>query len=215
MFQFPSLIQRASQRCRTWLPAIRLSGQGRWLLGSLLAVLLAWGLGLHSWAQTPTDPTPTDPTIPASGQQVIPNPQQFRALEQSSSPLSLQRAEALRSEANTAIQSQNYDQAAEFLQQAFNAYNQRSNFHQQLSKSFAGIENQISESQRDLARDAAERRDQVTYELAVVYRAAGKPEEAVAQLVQVIGSQGPTRDLGRQAYQQLLEIGFVDTPFEG
>ncbi|NJK61488.1 MAG: hypothetical protein HC921_01285 [Synechococcaceae cyanobacterium SM2_3_1] len=145
----------------------------------------------------------------------IPNPQQFRALEQSSNPLSFSRAEELSAQANAAIQSQNYEEAIRLLQETFNAYNQRSNFHQQLSTSFAGIQNRITESERDKARDAAQLRDQSAYDLAIVYRAAGRPEEAVAQLVQVIGSQGPTRELGRQAYQQLLEIGFVDTPFDG
>lgn len=145
----------------------------------------------------------------------IPNPQQFRALEQPSNPLSFSRAEDLSAQANAAIQAQNYEEAIRLLQQTFDAYNQRSNFHQQLSTSFAGIQNRISESERDKARDAAQLRDQSAYDLAIVYRAAGRPEEAVAQLVQVIGSQGPTRELGRQAYQQLLEIGFVDTPFDG
>ncbi len=147
--------------------------------------------------------------------QSIPNPQQFRALEQSDNQLSFQRAENLIAQANAAIQAQNYDQAAELLQEAFNAYNQRSNFHQDLSASFAGLQNRISEQQRELARQAAQRRDETNYELAVVYRAAGRSEDAVAQLVQVIASQTPGRDLGRQAYQQLFEIGFVDTPYEG
>jgi sorbitol-specific phosphotransferase system component IIA len=35
----------------------------------------------------------------------------------------------------------------------------------------------------------------------------------VGWLIQVINSQSPTRELGTQAYQQLLEIGFVSTPF--
>ena len=30
---------------------------------------------------------------------------------------------------------------------------------------------------------------------------------------QIIKSQNPTRDLGKKAYQQLFELGFVDAPF--
>jgi len=150
---------------------------------------------------------------PAYAQTVAPNPQSLKALEQVTNPLSFQRGQQLSQEAEAALQAQNYDQAIELLQAAFDAFNQRSNYHQQLSRSFAGIQNQISESQRNLARDAAELRDKSSYDLAIVYRAANRSEEAVGQLVQVITSQGPTRELGRLAYQQLLELGFVDTPF--
>jgi len=152
-------------------------------------------------------------TLPGYAQTAATDPQSLKALEQPSSSLSFQRGEQLSREAEAALQAQNYDQAIALLKAAFDAYNQRSNYHQQLSRSFAGIQNQISESQRNLARDAAELRDKSSYDLAIVYRAANRPEEAVGQLVQVIASQGPTRELGRLAYQQLLELGFVDTPF--
>jgi len=174
----------------------------RLAFGLLLGLVL--GVGSSLWA--------TAQELPA-GQQLIPNPQQFRALEQASNALSVLRAEQLAAEADAAIQAQNYDQAIELLQQVFNAYNQRSNYHQDLSRAFAGIQNRISEEQRELARVAAQARDEAAYDLAVVYRAAGRPEEAVAWLIQVIKSQSPSRELGTQAYQQLLEIGFVSTPF--
>lgn len=171
-------------------------------LGLGLGLILA---GNHVMAQD-------QPAQPTDGS--IPNPQQFRALEQSDSQLSFQRAEDLRVQANNALQSQNYEQAITALSAAFEAYNQRSNYHQQLSGSFAGIQNRIADEQREFARQAAQLRDEVTYELAIVYRAANRNEEAVGQLVQVISSQTPTRDLGRRAYQQLFELGFVAEPFE-
>lgn len=168
----------------------------------------------------PVSPQPTpapveaqpSPAQPPSGR-TIPNPQQFRALEQPNNPLSFQRAEDLAVQGNAALQSQNYDEAIRLFQEAFTAYNNRSNFHQEIGRVFSGIDNQIAEEQRNLARDAAQLRDQTAYDLGVVYRAAGKAEESVAQLVQVLASQGPSRDLGLRAYQQLLEIGFVQTPY--
>ncbi|MFS8905418.1 hypothetical protein [Synechococcus sp. O70.2] len=198
MFRRPPAGGRAAARGLAFLPRswVQLA------FGLLLGLVLGVGSGLWATAQE----------LPAR-QQLIPNPQQFRALEQPSSALSALRAEQLAAEANAAIQAQNYDRAIELLQQVFNAYNQRSNYHQDLSRAFAGIQNRISEEQRELARVAAQARDQAAYDLAVVYRAAGRPEEAVGWLIQVIKSQTPTRELGTQAYQQLLEIGFVSTPF--
>ena len=139
----------------------------------------------------------------------VPDPQQFRVLEQNSSDLSLGRAESLMVQARAATDAQDYDTAADLLQEAFNAFNTRSNYYQEISRSFAGINNRISDTLRTQARDAAQLRDEASFELAIVYRAAGKADEAVAQLVQVISSQGPTRDLGTRAYNQLFELGFV------
>ncbi|MGK7909395.1 MAG: hypothetical protein AB4040_19470 [Synechococcus sp.] len=156
---------------------------------------------------------PTEEDAPTRTGTEIPDPQQFRSLEQADSSLSLLRAEELLAQSRSAIAAQNFDQAIGLLEEAFNAFNLRSNYYQELSKSFAGIDNRISDSLRNAARAAAQSRDETSFELAVVYRAAGRPEDAVAQLIQVISSQNPTRDLGQRAYNQLYELGFVETPY--
>jgi thioredoxin-like negative regulator of GroEL len=56
-------------------------------------------------------------------------------------------------------------------------------------------------------------RDEATYQLALVHRAQNQPELAVPLLIQVIRSQNATSELGKKSYQQLYEIGFVNTPF--
>jgi thioredoxin-like negative regulator of GroEL len=116
-------------------------------------------------------------------------------------------------EAGGAVSAQNYDLAVNKLQQARQVFNQLSNFYQDLSASFAGIDTRLSDAQRQQAFKTAEMRDEATYQLALVHRAQNKPELAVPLLVQVIRSQNPTRELGKKAYQQLFELGFVDSPY--
>ncbi len=117
------------------------------------------------------------------------------------------------SEASSAVSSQNYTLAANKLQEARQVFNQISNFYQELASSFSGIDNRLADSQRKKALDTAQMRDDATYQLALVHRAQNRPELAVPLLVQIIRSQNPTRDLGKKAYQQLFELGFVDAPF--
>lgn len=124
--------------------------------------------------------------------------------------LSMSGGERLLQEASSAVSAQNYDLAETKLQEARQVFNQLSNFYQQLSSSFTGVDNRIAEANRTNALSAAEMRDQATYQLALVHRAQNQPELAVPLLVQIIGSQSPTRDLGEKAYQQLFEMGFVD-----
>ncbi|PZO44480.1 MAG: hypothetical protein DCF19_01645 [Pseudanabaena frigida] len=130
-----------------------------------------------------------------------------------SSVFSISGGQRLMSESMAAISQQNYDQAVTKLQDARQVFNQLSNFYQELTTSFAGIDNRISDSHRRKALQTAQLRDEATYQLAVVYRAKNQPELAVPLLIQLIRSQAPTRDLGSQAYQQLFELGFVDAQF--
>ncbi|NEQ20669.1 MAG: hypothetical protein F6K28_15800 [Microcoleus sp. SIO2G3] len=157
-----------------------------------------------------------DPVLPEGAnemQQDLTDPNDLRPLTQSSSLLSLQGGQRLMAEASGAVDAQNYTLAATKLQEARQVFNQLSNFYQQLSTSFSGIDNRIFDAQRQKALETAEMRDEATYQLALVHRAQNQPELAVPLLIQIIRSQNPTRDLGKRAYQQLFELGFVDSPY--
>ncbi|WP_448532945.1 hypothetical protein [Parathermosynechococcus lividus] len=119
----------------------------------------------------------------------------------------------LMDEAAAAVSGRNYPLAARKLLEARTVMNQLSNFYQSLNSSFLGIDSNAADSSRRRALETAQLRDQATFQLALVYRANNQPELAVPLLVEIIRSQNPTRELGQKAYQQLLELGFVDVPF--
>lgn len=159
-------------------------------------------------AQTPT--LPEDTTSPDD----LAVPNDLRPLTpEAASLLSIQGGQRLMSEASTAVSSQNYVLAAQKLQEARQIFNQISNFYQELASSFSGIDNRITDGHRRQALETAQMRDQATYQLALVHRAQNQPELAVPLLIQIIRSQQPTRELGQRAYQQLFELGFVESPY--
>ncbi|AUT02826.1 hypothetical protein CLI64_21825 [Nostoc sp. CENA543] len=166
-----------------------------------LAVLAT--LALVAPAQAQNQPKPIDPN----------SPNNLRPTAQNNSLLSIEGGDRLMKEAEQAVAAQNYTLAAKKLQEARQVYNQLSNFYQELNSSFSGIDLRVSDSQRQKALLTAQKRDEATYQLALVHRAQNQPEFAVPLLVQIIKSQNPTRDLGKKAYQQLFELGFVDTPY--
>jgi hypothetical protein len=156
---------------------------------------------------TPENPSnPTETTEPNSPNSPRSQPNTF---------LSLQGGQNLMSEATEAINQQQYDVAADKLQKAREIFNQLSNFYLQLFDNFSGIDNKIAQSHRDQALATGQMRDEATYQLALVHRAQEKPELSVPLLVQVVNSQDPTSELGKKAYQQLYEIGFVSEPYTG
>ncbi|RMG12615.1 MAG: hypothetical protein D6728_06465 [Cyanobacteria bacterium J055] len=148
------------------------------------------------------------------GDPTAPNPsEELRPLSLDGSLLSLPGARRVMEEARTAVSAQDYDTAAQKLQDARQVLNQLSNYYQELAATFSGIDNRIFESQRALALESAQLRDRATYELALLHRAQNKPELAIPLLIQIVRSQNPTRELGQAAYQQLFELGFVDSPY--
>jgi hypothetical protein len=160
--------------------------------------------------ETPSLEFPTPPSVPLP---VPTNPNDLRSLSQPDSLLSMQGGQRLMAEANSAVGVENYTLAVQKLQEARQVFNQLSGFYSQLADSFSGIDNRISEAQRDNALSTAEMRDRATYQLALVHRAQERPELAVPLLIQIVRSQNPTTDLGKKAYQQLFELGFVDSPY--
>lgn len=177
-----------------------------------LSLLLTTFWIVPTQAQTPST-SPTLETQEDVPREDLTDPNALRPLSQADSLLSLQGGQRLMSEANVAIGTENYNVAADKLQQARKVLNQLSNFHLQLANSFSGIDTKIYESQRSNALETGQMRDEATYQLALVHRAQNQPELAVPLLIQVIRSQNPTSELGRKSYQQLYELGFVETPF--
>lgn len=189
------------------------SGTVRRLSFTCLAFLpFTVSLALLQPAQAQTQ-SPALPVEPGQNQPDVTDPTNLRPLNQINNILSLKGGERLMSEAMSAVGTQNYPTAIKKFQDARQVFNQLSNFHQQLSTSFSGIDNRIADNQRRKAAETAEMRDQATYQLALVHRAQNQSELAVPLLIQIIRSQNPTRDLGKKAYQQLFELGFVDGAF--
>ncbi|MDY7019782.1 MAG: hypothetical protein SWJ54_00275 [Cyanobacteriota bacterium] len=189
------------RRCAAYWPIVALA------VGTMLAPI-------NVLAQESTPETLSENSAQDEGVQPV-GPNEMRPLALEDSFLSIQGGKRLLEEASAAVATENYTEAASKLQEARQVFNQLSNFYQQLATSFSGIDNRVADQHRNNARQTAQMRDDATYQLALVHRAQSQPELAVPLLIQIIRSQAPTRDLGKKAYQQLLELGFVDTPLPG
>lgn len=169
------------------------------LLSLSLLTLAAYG-GVKApggLAQTPSQTTPVRPG------------------NLSSTSLSLESANQLRAEAEASIGKQDYATAEAKLKTARETLNQISVYYQDLAQMFVGVDTSIHRSHREQALQAAQLRDDVSYQLALVYRAKNQPDLAVPLLMEILSSQQPTRELGQKAYQQLFELGFVSAPYVG
>ncbi len=144
---------------------------------------------------------------------VYPADAQVKQIENAGSFLTIESAKNLLKESGDLAQARKFPQAVGKAKEAVTTLSQISIFHQALNKSFVGIDNRISEEEKQLALTAAIVRDEASYQLALVHRAEDKPELAVPLLVRIVQSQQPDRPIAKQAYQQLYEIGFVKVKY--
>ena len=168
----------------------------------LIFLTLLWMGPTNLQAQETVSPTESTDNLP---DEATPS-------SQFDSVFSIEGGEQLMTEADRAIDAQQYDLAVEKLQSARQVYNQLSNFYLQLYNSFSGLDNAVAESHRKNALDTSIERDKATYRLALVHRSQNQPELSIPLLIQIITSQSPISGLGKEAYEQLLEIGFTDAP---
>lgn len=174
----------------------------RWVGSGLLAVGLVSAIASAAPAQEPAAPEADSPS-------------EVRRVDQvSGSEFSIPYADQLTNEATDAIASQQYPTAVTKLTEASELYNELSLYYQELAEMFFGIDTRQNRSNREKAIEAAQKRDQTNYQLALLHRSQNEPEKAIPLLMEVLRSQQPTRELGEQAYQQLFELGFVEAPYE-
>lgn len=179
-------------------------------LAAMIAVT-ALGFTMPTIASAQTGDTPAVPET--TDTEIVPlNPLDLRPLVRDST-LSIPGLERAIAQADTEIAAEDYDAAYDTLIAARETSNALAGHYQRLSGQFSGIDNRIYEAHRSRALAAAQMRDAATYRLAFVHQARGQAELAVPLLLQVIASQSPTRELGRDSYNLLYDLGFVTLPY--
>ncbi len=93
------------------------------------------------------------------------------------------------------------------------ASKQLSGFYRTIAGAFRGLDARIPREMDDKGRQSIELLAQANMRLAALFRRQGQPEVAVPLLVEVLTATTPASEQGRKAYQQLVEIGFVATPY--
>lgn len=86
-------------------------------------------------------------------------------------------------------------------------------FYRDLSGSFRGLDARIPREMDEKGRETLDALVAADMRLAALFRRQNQPEVAVPLLVEVVRTMTPANEAGRKAYQQLLEIGFVTTPY--
>ena len=88
-------------------------------------------------------------------------------------------------------------------------------FYRDIANSFKGLDVRIPREMNSKNRDAIKSLAKANLRLASVYRKKKESGTAVPLLVEALRLMTPAKPEGQEAYQSLVELGFVQTPYRG
>ena len=88
-------------------------------------------------------------------------------------------------------------------------------YYKDLHTSFTGIDALIPRELTEKNRNVIQLLAKANMQLAIIHRSKGEHELAVPFLVEVVKILTPLNPRGAKAYQQLVELGLVDTAYGG
>ena len=139
----------------------------------------------------------------------------YRVLSTENSALNIITINSFLEQAKVAINTGNLDDALGKLEKARTFSNLLISYYRDLHSSFKGIDARIPRELSKKNRNVIQLLAKANMQLAIIHRSKGEPELAVPLLVEVVKLLTPTNPRGAKAYQQLVELGFVETPYFG
>jgi len=139
--------------------------------------------------------------------------EEIKSLAATGTAFDANAVKALIARGDAAVAAGNLADGRRYYDQARDASRRLLGFYRDLSGAFRGLDARIPREMDDKSRQSLEYLVQTNMRLAALFRRQSQPEVAVPLLVEVVKVMSPTSEPGRKAYQQLLEIGFVSTPY--
>ena len=139
----------------------------------------------------------------------------YKVLSTENSSLNISTINTFLEQAKVSINIGNMEDAIGKLKKARTASNLLINYYKDLNNSFLGIDALIPRELAKKNQNVIQLLAKANMQLATIYRSNGQPELSVPLLVETVKKLSPVNPSGAKAYQQLIELGLVDTPFGG
>ena len=143
------------------------------------------------------------------------DPSQYKILSSTNKKLSITNVETFLIEGDDLIKSGEFEKAKESFDKARNLAKQLAGFYGDLNGSFKGLDARIPREMAEKGKKSLQIWAESNGRLASVYKSKNQPEVAVPLLVEIIRLMSPTSPEGKEAYKNLVQLGFVETPYRG
>ena len=143
------------------------------------------------------------------------NPNEYRALSSTNKKLSLSNVQDYLTKGDNFIKNGDFEKAKQNYDKARNLAKQLAGFYRDLNGSFKGLDARIPLEMDKKGRNSIKIWAQSNARLASLYTRKEQPEVAVPLLVEIIRLMTPNSAEGKEAYENLLQLGFVTTAYKG
>ena len=145
----------------------------------------------------------------------IKNPKDFRVLSNESKKLNISKVEYFIKEGDKYIKNGDFEKAKDFYLDARKLAKQLASFYSDLNSSFKGVDARIPNEMQRNGKQTLQILAESNARLASLYIKTEKPEVAVPILVETIRIMSPNSPEGKEAYERLIQLGFVETKYKG
>ena len=139
----------------------------------------------------------------------------YKVLASENEGFNLMRVESYMKKGDEYLLRDDFDKAIEEFLNARTMANALIAFYGDIASSFKGIDARIPREMNANSRKAFKSLAKANLRLASVYRKKKESGTGVKYLVEALRIMTPAKDEGKKAYQELIDLGFVEIPYRG
>ena len=143
------------------------------------------------------------------------SPNEYKVLSSTNKKLSISDVQDYLNKGDNLVKDGDFEKAKQTFDKARNLARQLAGFYRDLNGSFKGLDARIPLEMDKKGRKSIKIWAQSNARLASLYKRKKEPEVAVPLLVEIIRLMSPNSPEGKQAYENLLQLGFVETTYKG
>ena len=143
------------------------------------------------------------------------NPNEYKVLSSENKKLSISDVQDYLNDGDNLVKNGDFENAKQTYDKARNLAKQLAGFYRDLNGSFKGLDARIPLEMDRKGRKSIKIWAQSNARLAQLYKRKKQPEVAVPLLVEIIRLMTPNSPEGKEAYENLLQLGFVETTYKG
>ena len=145
----------------------------------------------------------------------IKNPKDFKVLSNENKKLSISNVEYFIKQGDKYIKDGDIEKAKDSYLDARKLAKQLASFYSDLNSSFKGVDARIPNEMQMKGKETLQILAESNERLASMYIKTKNPEVAVPLLVETIRIMSPNSQEGKEAYETLIQLGFVETKYKG
>jgi len=143
------------------------------------------------------------------------NANEYKVLSSTNKKLSISDVQEFLTKGDNLVKNGDFETAKQNYDKARNLSRQLAGFYRDLNSAFKGLDARVPTEMEKKGRKSIKIWAESNARLASLYIKKKQPEVAVPLLVEIIRLMTPNSPEGNEAYENLLQLGFVETTYKG